>query len=132
MGYGFYKEGLVAVVHKGFEGQQEIAQMMIDYRNNPPKTICGSAVNTIIDYQSSESTDLTTGKKSRVNILKSNVLQFLTADRTIISVRPSGTEPKIKFYFGVCEPIESVDKFDDVNKKLDEKIEQMKKEMKLV
>lgn len=130
--YGFYKEGLVNVVRKGIEGQQEIAQMMTDWRENPPRVICGSAVSVIKDYKSSESHDLTTGKKTPIDIEKSNVLQFITADKTIVSVRPSGTEPKIKYYFGVCEPLETVADFDKVNQKLDAKIEQMKKELNLV
>lgn len=129
--YGFYKEGLVNVVRKGIEGQEEIAQMMADWRSNPPKVICGSSVAVIKDYQSSQSRDLTTGKVTPIDIDKSNVLQFITADKTIVSVRPSGTEPKIKYYFGVCEPLDTVAHFDEVNAKLDAKIERMKKELKL-
>ncbi len=129
--YGFYKEGLVSVVRKGKEGQEEIRKMMEEYRNNPPATICGSAVVTVKDYSVPDSLDVATGKKSPIEIDKSNVLQFLTADNTIISVRPSGTEPKIKYYFGVCEPLCCVSKFDEVNAQLDAKIERMKKELKL-
>lgn len=105
--------------------------MMEEYRNNPPATICGSAVVTVKDYSVPDSLDVATGKKSPIEIDKSNVLQFLTADNTIISVRPSGTEPKIKYYFGVCEPLCCVSKFDEVNAQLDAKIERMKKELKL-
>ena len=130
--YGFYKEGLVSVVRKGKEGQEEIRQMMCDYRANPPKTICGAPVVTVRDYQTRESLNVQTGEKTPIEIDSSNVLQFLTSDNTIISVRPSGTEPKIKFYFGVCEPLPSVDKFDEVNAQLDQKIEQMKKELNLI
>lgn len=129
--YGFYKEGLVNVVRKGIEGQQEIAQMMSDWRANPPKIICGSSVTVIKDYLSSESRDLTTGRVTPIDIEKSNVLQFITADKTIVSVRPSGTEPKIKYYFGVCEPLDTVAHFDEVDARLDAKIERMKKELKL-
>ncbi len=130
--YGFYKEGLVSVVRKGIEGQQEIAQMMVDYRANPPKSIVGSPVVRIKDFQTLEETDLATGKKTPIVQDQSNVLQFFTADGTKVSVRPSGTEPKIKFYFGVCEPLPSAGGFDKVEAQLDAKIEAIKKEMNLV
>ncbi len=132
--FGFYKEGLVSVVRKGKEGAEEIKKMMSDYRAVHPKTICGSPVITVKDYLSGEITDTVSGAKTPIEGIseKSNVLQFLTEDKTIVSVRPSGTEPKIKFYFGVREPLASVDKFDEVNAQLDAKIEQMKKELGLV
>ncbi len=129
--YGFYKEGLVSVVRKGRDGQAEIKQMMTDYRTTPPKSICGSPVVTVRDYMSQESKDLTTGKTTPIVMEKSDVLQFLTADGTIISVRPSGTEPKIKFYFGVREDMCCADKFDEVQKQLDSKILKMKQELGL-
>jgi phosphoglucomutase len=118
--YGFYKEGLVSVTRKGIEGQAEIAQMMIDYRTNPPREIVGSPVVKVIDMLSTP-----------VDGEKSNVLQFFTADGTKVSVRPSGTEPKIKFYFGVCAPLPSADDFDRVEAELDAKIEAIKREMQL-
>ncbi len=130
--YGCFLEGLVSVVRKGKEGQEEIRRMMENYRSNPPETICGSPVVTIRDYLSSEVRDVPSGQVTLIDIEKSNVLQFLTSDGTIISVRPSGTEPKIKFYFGVREPLPSVDKFDEVNRTLSAKIERMKKELDLV
>lgn len=130
--FGFYKEGLVSVVRKGKEGQEEIAQMMVDYRANPPKTICGSQVVIIKDYQKREELDVLTGKTTPITIDQSNVLQYLTADKTIVSIRPSGTEPKIKYYFGVCEQLGSVADYNKVNEKLEEKITQMKKELNLV
>lgn len=130
--YGFYKEGLVSVVRKGKEGAEEIRQMMSGFRANPPKTICGSPVVAVKDYLSGESLDTATGKKTAIDIESSNVLQFLTSDGTIISIRPSGTEPKIKFYFGVCEPLPNKGMFDKVQVKLDAKIEQMKKELGLI
>lgn len=129
---GFYKEGLVSVVRKGIDGSQQIKQMMIDYRANPPKSICGSPISTIRDYLTGESLDVATGKKTKIDIESSNVLQFLTADGSIVSVRPSGTEPKIKYYFGVVAPLASVADFDKVQSELDAKIEQMKKELDLV
>ena len=130
--YGFYKEGLVSVVRKGQEGQKEIQQLMVNYRQNPPRMICGSLVVKVRDYQSREELDMTTAKVTPLAIDRSNVLQFLTADKTIISVRPSGTEPKIKYYFGVYEPLASLDDYDAIAEKLDAKIEQMKQELNLV
>ena len=130
--YGFFKEGLVSVVKKGKDGQEEIAKMMLDYRTTPPKTICGSDIATIKDYQSGESLDVKSGSKTIMKIETSNVLQFITVDGTIISVRPSGTEPKIKYYFGVCASLSSVDKFEEQNTLLDAKIELMKQELDLV
>jgi phosphoglucomutase len=129
--FGFYKEGLVSVVRKGQEGAAEIKQMMVDYRNNAPKQICGSDIVTIKDYQSGLALDVKSGTTTPMDIDKSNVLQYLTADGTILSIRPSGTEPKIKFYFGVKEPLASVADFDKVSAQLDAKIEQMKEELHL-
>ncbi len=130
--YGFFKEALVSVVRKGMEGQQEIKQMMIDYRNNPPKSICGAKITVIKDYLNSVVIDTETGAKSHLDEQKSDVLQFFTADKGVISIRPSGTEPKIKFYFGVCEPLDSVKNFDKVNNLLNDKLERMKKELNLI
>ena len=129
--YGFYKEALVAIVRKGQEGQEEIRRMMKEWRTTPPRVIAGSSVSMIKDYLSGESCDLTTGKVTPIDTEKSNVLQFITADKTIVSVRPSGTEPKIKYYFGVREPLEAIDKFDEINAELDNKIERIKKDLKL-
>ncbi|HBO75606.1 MAG TPA: phosphoglucomutase, partial [Marinilabiliales bacterium] len=100
MKYGFYKEKLVNLVRKGKSGAEEIQQMMSSYRSNPPQFINGSAVIKIKDYQSQKEMNFITGTKDIIRLPKSNVLQFLTADGTIVSVRPSGTEPKIKFYIG--------------------------------
>ena len=121
--YGFYKESLFSVTRKGQSGAQEIRQMMLDYRANPPKEINGSKVTRIKDYDSLTETDLETGKESVILLPKSNVLQFFTADGSVISIRPSGTEPKIKFYFGVREHLSNRDAFEDTGKKLDEKLQ---------
>ena len=129
--YGFYKEGLVSVVRKGKEGQEEIQKMMVEYRANPPKTILGDPVTKINDFLSLESTDTATGIKTPIVQDRSNVLQFFTASGTKVSVRPSGTEPKIKYYFGVCEPLPSVEDFDKVQMSLDDKIAAIIKEMNL-
>lgn len=130
--YDFYKESLFTVVREGIEGQQEIARMMTEWRANPPRIIGDSSVFVIRDYLSSESRDLTTGKVSRIEVDKSNVLQFVTADKTVVSVRPSGTEPKIKYYFSVYENLDTIEDFDKVDAILDVKIERIKKELKLV
>jgi phosphoglucomutase len=130
--YGFFKEGLVAVVLKGIEGADQIKKMMADYRATPPASICGSPVVTVRDYLKQQTLDVASGKVNPIDIEKSDVLQFLTSDGTIVSVRPSGTEPKIKYYFGVCEPLPSIDKFDEVEAQLDDKILRMKQELKLV
>ena len=130
--YGFFKENLLSITIKGKEGAEEIQRMMTEFRANPPKSISGSPVVSVCDYQSQECTDLKTGKKSPITLPKSNVLQFVTEDSTIVSARPSGTEPKIKFYFGVREELPSVDQFHTVEKTLDAKIEAIKKELKLI
>ncbi len=129
--FGFYKEGLVSIVRKGQEGQEEIRRMMSDWRTSPPRIIAGSSVMEIRDYRKGERLDLTTGKVSPIEIEHSDVLQFLTADKTLVSVRPSGTEPKIKFYFSVREPLDSVARFDEVEAELDRKIERIKQDLKL-
>ena len=130
--YGFYREGLVSVVRKGKEGAEEIQKMMVDMRTNPPKTILGSPVVKINDFLSLEQTDVVAGTKTPIEQDKSNVLQFFTEDGTKVSVRPSGTEPKIKFYFGVCAPLCCTARFDDVQAELDAKIEAIKKELNLI
>lgn len=129
--YGFYREGLVSVVRKGKEGAELIQQMMVDFRQNPPKSIVGSPVVKINDYQKSESLDVVSGVVTPIEEDKSNVLQWFTEDGTIVSVRPSGTEPKIKFYFGVKAPLASVEEFDTVLAQLDGKIEAIKEDLKL-
>lgn len=127
--FGFYKEGMVSITKPGQSGLEEISKMMVEMRANPPKKICGSDVVEVRDYQAS--VVVKDGVESVIEQPKSNVLQYVTKDETIVSVRPSGTEPKIKFYFGVREELCCVDKFDEVNAKLDAKIEQIKHELKL-
>ncbi len=129
--YGFYREGLVSVVRKGKEGAELIQKMMVDFRTTPPRTILGSPVVKINDFLSLEQTDVRTGAKTPIEQDKSNVLQWFTEDGTIVSVRPSGTEPKIKFYFGVKAPLASVADFDVTLAQLDAKIEGIKKDLKL-
>ncbi len=129
--YGFYREGLVSVVRKGKEGAELIQKMMVDFRTTPPAAILGSPVVKINDFLSLETTCTKTGEKTPIEQDRSNVLQWFTEDGTIVSVRPSGTEPKIKFYFGVKAPLASVDDYDKVLAELDAKIEGIKKDLKL-
>ncbi len=130
--YGFYREGLVSVVRKGKEGAELIQKMMVDYRATPPATIVGSPVVKVLDYLTLEETDLKSGEKRPIEQDKSNVLQWFTEDGTIVSVRPSGTEPKIKFYFGVKAELKSVADFEQVQAQLDAKIEAIKADLNLL
>ena len=129
--FGFYKEGLLSVVRKGKSGAEEIQQMMKDYRANPPKEINGSRVVRIRDIKTLEETDCLTGKTTKIDLPSSNVLQFFTEDGCKVTVRPSGTEPKIKFYFGVKDTLTKKEYFDQTNADLDAKIEAIKKSMGL-
>ena len=130
--FGLYKEKLINIVRKGKEGAAEIKEMMTSYRNNPPATINNSKVVKINDYETQISSDLITGKKTKIDLTKSDVLQFFLEDGTKISVRPSGTEPKIKFYFSVNTKLESKEKFEETNKILDKRIDDIIKDMKLL
>ena len=130
--YGFYKESLLSITKQGKDGQEAIRQMMTDLRANPPKSIQGSLVVEVRDYQEQVTHDLKTGTTLPIELPKSNVLQFLTEDGTIVSARPSGTEPKIKFYFGVRGDLCCVEKYDEVDRQLTEKIEAIKRELGLI
>jgi phosphoglucomutase len=130
--YGLYKEKLVNIVRRGKEGADEIKAMMTRYRNNPPETINSSKVVKINDYETLVSTDCITDAKSEIIMLRSDVLQFFLEDGTKISVRPSGTEPKIKFYFSVNMKLESADRFEETDKLLDQRIEGIIQDMKLI
>lgn len=130
--YGFYKEKLVNIVRKGKEGADEIKAIMTGYRSNPPLTINNSRVVKIDDYQQLISTEMISGNKTKINLIQSDVLQFFLEDGSKISVRPSGTEPKIKFYFSVNTKLDSVEKFEETEKFLDSRIDGIIKDMKLV
>jgi len=129
--YGFYKESLVSITKKGMNGAAEINAMMEDYRSNPPKSIIGIPVHSLLDYQLQIGKNLKEGTQWSIELPKSNVLQFLLEDGSVISARPSGTEPKIKFYFSVNAPLESADQFDTIEKNLDDKIARIIQEMGL-
>lgn len=129
--FGFYKEKLISITKKGKAGQEEIKAMMESYRNNPPSKLAGSEVITLFDYELRKETDLKTGLVKDIALPKADVLQFLTADGSLISARPSGTEPKIKFYFSVNGKLNSKAEFDGVDKQLNEKIDAIISDLKL-
>jgi len=129
--FGLYKERLLSVTRKGKAGAEEIQGMMTTFREKPMTSINGVLVTGTKDYQSGIFRDIITGETKPLNLPSSNVLQFLLEDGSIISVRPSGTEPKIKFYFGVREEVKSLDEIDRINRLLDEKIVGIIKALKL-
>ncbi len=128
--YGFYKEDLLSITKKGQSGAAEIQKMMDDFRSCPPKEINGSPVTKVIDYKASTTT-LSDGTVTPIDLPKSDVLQFFTADGTKVTVRPSGTEPKIKFYFGVKEPLNEITDFEKVRNELADKIATVRKSLNL-
>lgn len=121
--YGFYKEKLISLTKKGKAGADEIKQMMVDLRANTPKTLGGVAVKEIRDYQSLVATNVVSGETSAIDLPKSDVLQFITVDGDVISARPSGTEPKIKFYCSVKETLIDASNFEAISSKLEQKVE---------
>ena len=129
--YGLYKEHLVSLTKKGMRGQEEIAEMMKSYRANPPKSINGLDVVELLDYEEGKGKNLKTGESWKIDLPKSNVLQFITADGSKISARPSGTEPKIKFYFSVNEKLPTTADFEKINGVLDAKIKAIVSDLKL-
>jgi len=129
--HNFYKEHLISLVKKGVDGAEEIKKMMIDLRNNPVKEIDGSKVEFLYDYQTSVQQNLLTGETTVIDIPKSNVLIYQTEEGTRLAARPSGTEPKIKFYFSVNIPLDELGNAVTTEKLLDQKIERIIKELKL-
>jgi phosphoglucomutase len=119
--FGLYREKLVSLTKKGISGTEEIKAMMAKFRETPPTEICGEKIVEIRDYKILEAKDLVTGKATPINLPKSDVLQFFTESGSKISIRPSGTEPKIKFYFGMKGKIEG--SIEDSMHALDEKLE---------
>jgi len=129
--HGFYKEKLISLTKKGIEGAEEIKQMMVDARNKPLKVVNGSKVVKIEDYDSSIAKNMVTGEETAIDIPKSNVLIYETEKGTKIACRPSGTEPKIKFYFSVRTSLNSTNEAKTTEEKLDAKIQRIIKEMNL-
>ena len=130
--YGCFQEHLISITKKGMNGAKEIAEMMERFRNNPPKELSGLAVTRLHDVDINRGTILATGETYELGLPKSNVLQFILEDGSIISARPSGTEPKIKFYFSVFAPLDSKENYDLVKSQLDTKIETIIKQLQIL
>jgi len=135
--FGFYYEGLISVTKKGKAGAEEIQQMMADFRVKPPKSLGGSKVIRMDDYGSLQRTDLITGNvvdipSGSLGIETSNVLQFFTKDGTKFTCRPSGTEPKIKFYVGVKTKLKDKSKFNETLSFLQNKVNNIGIELNLI
>lgn len=129
--YGFFKERLISITRKGKSGAEEISSLMLSYRTTPPKSLGGIAVTTINDYESGTQTILDSRTALPIETQKADVVQFLLEDGSKITVRPSGTEPKIKFYFGIKGSLGSHNDYDRVNNELNLRIEQIVSDMKL-
>jgi phosphoglucomutase len=130
--YGFSREKMKYVVRKGKTGAEEIQQIMTKFRNNPPKELGGSPMEWVKDYETLLAKNLLTGEEKKINQkITSNVLQFFTQDGTKISVRPSGTEPKIKFYLEVTGELNSREEYDNAEETADAKIEAVMEELGL-
>lgn len=129
--YGFYKEKLISLTKKGMDGAAEIKQMMVDFKENPIESIDGSKVVIVDDYNTSTSKNIVTGEVSTIDIPKSNVLIYTAEDGTRMAARPSGTEPKIKFYFSINTTLDKAENFKEVDAKLEAKIDRILSELKL-
>ena len=123
--FGLYREKLISVTKKGKEGAEAIAAMMARFRTNPPESLGGSSIVTVKDYQAQSAFDVRGGESTAIDLPKSNVLQFVTEDGGVVSARPSGTEPKIKFYCSVNAPLDSAERYRDVARELDTRIDRM-------
>jgi len=123
--FGLYREKLISVTKKGKEGAEAIAAMMARFRTNPPESLGGSSIVTVKDYQAQSAFDVRGGESTAIDLPKSNVLQFVTEDGGVVSARPSGTEPKIKFYCSVNAPLDSAKRYRDVARELDTRIDRM-------
>ncbi|MBA7589318.1 Phosphoglucomutase [subsurface metagenome] len=129
--FGFYKERLFNIVRKGKAGAEEILSMMKKFRNNPPSCINNSQVIEIYDYQKSIKKNIVTNEESSIDLPQSDVLQFILKDGSKISIRPSGTEPKIKFYFGVRDTLDNKSDFESKEQELEMKIEAIIKSLNI-
>ncbi|KPK86924.1 MAG: phosphoglucomutase [Bacteroides sp. SM23_62_1] len=127
--YGLYRENLMSIYKEGKSGAEEIRKMMDNFRNKPPDNLGGSSVVAVHDYLKQETLDINKNARIPLSLPKSNVLQYLTEDSSKISIRPSGTEPKIKFYFSVTGKFTEGEDLENANRKLDEKIQGIKKEL---
>lgn len=127
--FGFYKEGLVNLERKGAEGEAQIKAMMDGFRKQPPLTLAGEKVIRVLDYKTSTETNLLQGSTKPIHLPKSDVLQFYTWENSKVSVRPSGTEPKIKFYISVNTKLNKAENYESVNNQLDARIKAIEKEL---
>ncbi|MCL2728171.1 MAG: phospho-sugar mutase, partial [Bacteroidales bacterium] len=127
--FGLFKEHMVSLTKKGKEGLAQIDAMMKRFRSTPPQTLGGAPVVLIHDYQSSETIDLISDLRYQIGLPKSNVLQFITCDNTVVTVRPSGTEPKIKFYFGLRTTLRNKEEYDPASASLDARRKQIEEEL---
>jgi len=128
--YGFYKEHLISLTKKGISGAEEIKQMLKDFKENPVDSVAGSKVKWIEDYNTSTAKNMLTGEEKAIDIPKSNVLIYETEDGTRIAARPSGTEPKVKFYISTNAKLDKAENFKKVSTELDAKIKRIKKKPK--
>jgi phosphoglucomutase len=125
----FYKEALINVTKKGKEGQEEIQKMMESYRSNPPKSLTGSEVVKLLDYKSLKEIDIKSGKSTPIDQPVSNVLQFITAEGSKVTVRPSGTEPKIKFYVSIKSKLANASDYDSASRAFEQKVNAISAEL---
>ena len=131
LSYGFYKERLISITKKGQEGASEIRKMMNDFEARPPKTIVGETLKYIENYNTSTRINLETGEKEMIDLPTSNVIIYETTEGTRVAARPSGTEPKIKFYISTKTQLESAEVFEKTNKDIEAKIDQIISELQL-
>ena len=124
--YGFFREALVSLVKKGKDGAEQIASMMERFRTDTPTEIAGSKVVEMRDYKKGEIKNFQTGETSPTNLPGSHVIQFYLEDGSKVTARPSGTEPKIKFYFSLQAEVEGKSDFEEVKERVDARIEELK------
>ncbi|MEM9143953.1 MAG: phospho-sugar mutase [Bacteroidota bacterium] len=129
--FGLYREHLISLTRKGISGAEEIKQMLIDFKENPVESVAGSQVQWIEDYNTSVAKNVLTGEERTIHLPKSNVLIYETEDGTRVAARPSGTEPKVKFYISTNAALEKASDFNQVNQELDAKINRIKGELNL-
>jgi phosphoglucomutase len=127
--HGYYREKLVSVYKRGREGAEKIQKMLKSYRQEPPEQLAGSDVVLIKDYKTQRSRNVKTGETEEIDLPASNVLQFVTRDGTMVTVRPSGTEPKIKFYCSVNTDLPNRTGFDEITGVLEDKMDLVIKEL---
>jgi phosphoglucomutase len=120
--FGFFKERMVSRTLKGKDGMEQIEAIMKRLRENPPVQLLGSPVVLLHDYKKRETVDMVSDLRYRINLRESDVLQFVSADNAVVTVRPSGTEPKIKYYYGVSTRLDSEQDFEKTSRILDNKL----------